>query len=255
MSIKLMLALLLLAALAIGQVKTVEPTIVNPSEWSHYEVVRTTRPVTVDGIITKGEWGKASVITRFSDVFQPERPMKYPTVAMMMWDDKYLYIAYECWEDDIYATMAKHDDPVYTEQVAEVFIDPEGQGRHYFEIDLSPRNVVIDLMILSPSFLGQAAIQSHYDVIGMLHATKVRGTLDNRNDKDEKWTAELAIPWSNFMGRKVNVPPKDGDSWRLNIFRTAGPKPWPDNDQFLSWSKSPGVFHQPKNFGVVTFRQ
>ena len=246
---------LLLAILAMGQVKTVEPTIVNPSEWSHYDVVRAGAPVQIDGLITKKEWSKAKPITKFTDVFQPERRMKYPTVAMMMWDDRYLYIAYECWEDDIWATKTKQDDFVYVEQVMEVFIDPEGQGRHYFEIDISPRNVVIDLMVMSPSFLGLAATQSRYDVIGLLHATRVKGTLDDRNDKDEKWTAELAIPWSDFKGRKVNVPPKDGDSWRLNFFRTAGPKPWPDNDQFLSWSKSPGVFHQPQNFGVVTFRK
>jgi len=54
--------------------------------------------------------------------------MKYPTVAMMQWDDKYLYIAYECWEDDIWATKTKDDDFIYVEQVMEVFIDPEGRG-------------------------------------------------------------------------------------------------------------------------------
>lgn len=233
---------------------TVKPTIVNPNEWSYYDVVRAPGPITIDGVITHKEWGKAPAITSFSDAFQPERPVKYPTIAKMMWDDRYLYVAFECIEDDIWGVMTKHDDPIYCEQTAEIFIDPEGEGRHYFEIDISPRNVVVDLMVPTARFTGCAAINARYDVKGLLTATKVYGTLDNREDRDEKWTVEEAIPWSEFAGRRVNVPPKDRDSWRVNLFRVAGPSPYP-NDQYLAWSKSPGVYHQPKNFGVIIFRR
>jgi hypothetical protein len=244
---------LLLALLVVGQVATVKPTIVDPSEFSHYTAVRAPGPITIDGVLSDKEWGKVPAMTTFSDAFQPERPPKFPTTAKMMWDDKYLYLAWECYEDDIWGVLSKHDDPIYTEQAAEIFIDPEGKGRHYWEIDISPKNTVVDLMVPSEKVTGLAARLARYDVKGLLHATKVYGTLDDRDDKDEKWTAELAIPWADFAGRKVNVPPKDGDSWRMNLFRIIGPKPYP-NDQYLSWSKSPAVYHQSKNFGVVTFK-
>ena len=245
---------LLLALLAIGYVSTVKgPVVVDPSEWSHYDIKRAPAKITIDGVIAEKEWGKAPVMDGFSDVFQPGREVKYPTTARMMWDDKYLYVAFECIDPDIWGKGTKHDDFIYVEDCAEVFIDPEGQGRRYFEIDVSAMNTVIDLMVMSPSFLGLTAIHARYDIKGLKTATKVYGTLNERDDKDEKWTLEMAIPWSDFKGRKVNVPPKDGDSWRINLFRVAGPKPYPDTDQFLSWSKSPGVFHEPKNFGVVTF--
>ena len=245
----------LLSLLTIGLVVTTPPTVVDPSEWSHYDVHRTKAPISVDGALTDKEWGKAVPMSPFSDVFQPGREVKYPTTAKMLWDDRYLYVSFECIDPDIWGKGTKHDDFIYVEDAAEVFIDPEGKGSRYFEMDVSAMNTTIDLMILSPSFLGLTNISARYDVIGLKTATKVYGTLNKRDDKDEKWTLEMAIPWSDFKGRKVNVPPKDGDSWHINLFRVAGPNPYPDSDQLLSWSKSPGVFHEPKNFGIVTFRR
>ncbi len=172
-----------------------------------------------------------------------------------MWDDQYLYVAFECADNDIWGTHTNYDDPVYAEEAVEVFIDPEGAGWHYWEIDVSPRNVVVDLMVIKAGWQGRAGTLAKYNVKGLLTGTKVYGTLDNREDQDEKWTAEIAIPWSDFLGRRVNVPPKEGDSWRLNLFRIDRLGPGGKDDQFMAWSKSPGVFHQPKNFGVVTFRR
>ncbi len=172
-----------------------------------------------------------------------------------MWDDQYLYVAFECADDDIWGTHTNYDDPVYAEEAVEVFIDPEGAGWHYWEVDVSPRNVVVDLMVIKAGWQGRAGTLARYNVKGLLTGTKVYGTLDNREDQDEKWTAEIAIPWSDFLGRRVNVPPKEGDSWRLNLFRIDRLGPGGKDDQFMAWSKSPGVFHQPKNFGVVTFRR
>lgn len=245
----------LLGLLSIGLVSTTGPTVVNPSDLSHYDALRTNAPITIDGNITGKEWSKVPPMSPFSDVMQPGREVKYPTTAKMLWDDKYLYVSFECIDDDIWGVRTKRDDIIYIEDAAEVFIDPEGRGRHYFEIDVSAMNTVVDLMIPAQDYIGRTTfINMRYDVKGLKTAVKVYGTLNKRDDKDEKWTAEMAIPWSDFKGRKVNVPPKDGDSWRINLFRVAGPKPYPDSDQLLSWSKSPGVFHEPKNFGVVTFR-
>ena len=246
---------LLFALLAFGQIATVKPTVVNPSEWSYYDVVRAPDCVKIDGVLAEKEWGKVPAISTFSECFQADYPPVHPTTARLMWDDKYLYVAFECTDNDIWGTYTKFDDPVYSEEAVEVFIDPEGQGRHYFEIDMSPRNVVVDLMIIKAGWQARAETAKRYNVEGLLTGAKVYGTLDDREDRDEKWTAEMAIPWSDFAGRKVNVPPRIGDSWRLNLFRIDRLGPDAEDDQFMSWSKSPGVFHQPKNFGVVTFRR
>lgn len=246
---------LLLALLAVGQAAAVQPTVVSSSEISRYEAVRASAPIAIDGVISEKEWGKAEKITQFSDLFHPERPMMHPTVARMMWDDKYFYVAFECTDDDIWATMTRRDDFLWMEQAVEVYIDPEGNGRHYYEIEVNPLNAVYDLIIPRGGWEASAAMNSRYDIEGLLTAVKVYGTLDDRNDRDEKWTVEMAIPWRDFRGRKVNLPPKDGDTWRVQLFRIERPGVYPAEEQIVSWSKSPGVFHEPRNFGVVTFQR
>jgi hypothetical protein len=51
----------------------------------------------------------------------------------------------------------------------------------------------------------------------------VRGTVDNRDDGDTGWDVELAIPLVAARGKdagmKIDVPPKLGDTWRLNVVR------------------------------------
>jgi len=246
--------LLLLAFIVVGQtVIKVQPTIVEPCQWSHYDVHRAQSPITIDGVLTDKEWGSAPDTTPFRECFQPGDLVEARTTAKLLWDDKYLYVAFTCWDPDVFNTYTKRDDPIYAEEAAEIFIDPEGKGRHYWEVDVSPRNVVADLMVLAGGYQGHSGVMSRYNVKGLKTGVKVYGTLDNRDDKDEKWTAEMAIPWSDFKGRKVDVPPKVGDSWRVNMFRCERASPGGEDDQFLSWSLSPGVFHQPKNFGVIRF--
>lgn len=248
--------ILMIGFMLIGQVVVkVQPTIVSPSDWSRYEVHRTRSPIVVDGVLTDREWGHAPETAPFKEVFQPGDLEEARTTAKLLWDDQYLYVAFICYDSDIWSTYEKFDDPVYAQEAAEIFIDPEGQGKYYWEIDVSPRNVVVDLMIPRAGYQGFARTLMRYNVKGLRTAVKVYGTLDNRQDTDEKWTVEMAIPWSDFKGRKVNVPPKIGDSWRANMFRCERAGPGPEDDQFLSWSLSPGVFHQPKNFGVLTFTE
>jgi hypothetical protein len=75
---------------------------------------------------------------------------------------------------------------------------------------------------------------------------KSESTLDNG------WTVELAIPFRNFSHDAAHTPPRDGDEWRLNLYRTGGIT----NRQDSSWSPiQQGVhsFHTPESFGTVKF--
>ena len=42
----------------------------------------------------------------------------------MLWDDKYLYLAYFCEDPDAWATFEKEDDPMWSEEVVEFFLLP-----------------------------------------------------------------------------------------------------------------------------------
>ena len=73
------------------------------------------------------------------------------TTARMCWDDKRLYVAFDCADKDILATMTKRDELLFHEEVVEVFLEPSGDLKRYFEIEVSPRNVIFDATIINTS--------------------------------------------------------------------------------------------------------
>jgi hypothetical protein len=57
----------------------------------------------------------------------------------------------------------------------------------------------------------------------MVTAVKVRNTADKPGDADQGWEAEIAVPLAAVKGRAENmavqIPPKVGDRWHLNVVR------------------------------------
>lgn len=89
-------------------------------------------------------------------------------------------------------------------------------------------------------------------------AVAIDGTLNDNEDRG--WTAELAFPWSGMktvaLGDKRSVPPKPGDTWRMdfsrfNQFREAPPV---RDSQGWAWSHH-GCWdsHIPEVFPFITF--
>ena len=85
----------------------------------------------------------------------------------------------------------------------------------------------------------------------MINAVKVNGVVNSRKGTDRSWTVEIAFPWSDFDDAP-NLPPEDGDSWRLNLYRIDRPK---EQEWELSAFSPTGEpdFHIPKRFGKVVF--
>jgi hypothetical protein len=83
-------------------------------------------------------------------------------------------------------------------------------------------------------------------------AVEIDGSLNDESDQDRLWVTEIAIPFASFAEFAPNLPPQDGDVWRLNLYRTGGQV----NLQYIAWS-DPGTdrpsFHVPERFGVVRF--
>lgn len=222
-----------------------------PGELSVMRVARTRVPIVPDGEVSAAEWGGAEVGRLSMDVFHPERPVRQGTVVRALRDDRYLYVAFECEDTDVWGTMMERDAPVYVEEAVEIFIDPEGRYRNYYEIDAGPAGGTTDLLLVSNRLLGGPKNVA-YDVSGLRVGVRVNGTVGYRSDRDAGWSAEFAIPWSEFRHRSVNVPPQPGDRWRVNFYRID--RPTAGEDEYTAWSRSVGAFHEPRNFGVLEFR-
>ena len=185
---------------------------------SHYQVQRAVSPITIDGRIDEYAWERAAQINQFERILNHYDSISLPTRAKMLWDDEYLYFAFTCVDRDMWAIYGEEDDRLWEEEVVEVFIDPDGDGRNYLELEVSPTNTVVDLLIYSVEPEFNSSVE--WDIVGLKTAVQTYGSVNNSSDVDTGWSVEIAIPWS-AMAKDVTGGdrPTIGNNWRLNLYR------------------------------------
>ncbi|WP_261302027.1 carbohydrate-binding family 9-like protein [Paenibacillus andongensis] len=183
------------------------------------------------------------------------------------WTADALHIRFECEDDHVVATMERRDDPIYLEDVVEVFLDKSGTGAVYYEFEVSPRNVVFDALIHYKG--GNKEVDVAWDAKGM--NTHV-------SDRDDGWRIyELRIPfvdldWESGQGREreqeqvqedeqkqeqmqkrgEDRTPQHGAEWRWNLYRIDDDLE--GNRHYWAWSPTGKVdFHMPHRFGTLIF--
>ncbi|MFT5087317.1 MAG: hypothetical protein ACI906_001917 [Candidatus Latescibacterota bacterium] len=185
---------------------------------AHYEVQRANSPITIDGRLDEYAWEPAAQINQFERILNNYDSISASTRAKMLWDDEYFYFAFTCTDRDMWTLYDKEDDRLWEEEVVEVFIDPDGDGRNYLELEVSPTNTVVDLAIYSvePEFTSSV----EWDIAGLKTAVQTYGTINDSSDTDTGWSVEIAIPWS-AMAKDITGGnrPAIGDNWRLNLYR------------------------------------
>ena len=78
-------------------------------------VHRTATPIQLDGNVDKQVWQQVQPV-RFDiprELQQQGQSLEEGGTARLLWDDQYLYVAYECEDDDITALVQGHDEFVY----------------------------------------------------------------------------------------------------------------------------------------------
>jgi len=173
--------------------------------------------IKIDGLINEPDWQQAKTVD-FVTVARDGRsfgPARSPTSAKLTYDKNHLYIAIEACDKDIWATFTDRDDDLWYEDVLEAFFKPDDTKPTYYEFEFSPRNVVLDLIIPRRGARTLRAMKQ-FDA-PVKSAVKVRGTLDNWKDIDDKWVLEAAIPLSAF--KDTTATPEPGDKWRFALCR------------------------------------
>ena len=216
-------------------------------------VTRIRRDLVLTGQADDPLWQQAPVITLAeADTGQPPQ---LATTVRLLYNQKYLYVAYVCVADTVRATLTKRDDPLYTEEVVETFLAPSGSFRSFYEIEVSPRNTIFDSYQLSRS-LADGSFRlldffPSYTCDGLLTKVSVAGAL-NQTHGAQNWTVELAIPFESLVGRD-NIVPNPGDRWRANFGRITYPVP--DQPVYSSWSPLGGHdFNRSYRFGWLEFK-
>jgi len=216
---------------------------------------RTSDKIHIDGKLNESLWQNATRTKAFSRFGSKDRAVLHPTKAMMVWDSRNLYIAFLCTDPDVWGTLVKRDDPLYKEEVVEVYVDPDGDGKYYIELEVNPRNTVTDILMDKPYSAGGKA-DWKWDLENFQSAVTVDGTLNNPGDTDRGWQVEMAIPWENFreLSSDISLPPKQGDRWTINLYRIERVRGEKTEEELTAWSPT-DTFHAPGNFGILRFSE
>ena len=165
------------------------------------------------------------------------------------YDEQNLYIAYECNDSDIWSEFSHRDDHLWEKDAVEIFIDTDGILNSYYEIQVSPNNVLFDAHLEIPTKTDDDEIIS-FNVKGIQTAVSMDGSLNMHADMDKSWTVEIAIPIAGLNEEKASL---ESGTWRVNFFRMNHDKMGERPE--LGWSPTQGDFHIPAKFGVLKFNQ
>lgn len=167
------------------------------------------------------------------------RPEQETTVRLC-WDEWTLHVRFDCEDRDAWGTYRKRDEPLWQEEVVEVFLAPgEDDPVDYIEIEVSSLGVLFDARIHNPTSLrADMTADVAWDCPGLRWKA-------GRGKARQDWWAELAIPLEPISG-----PP--GRIWRANFYRVERPRD--GAAEYSCWSPTltdPADFHKPARFGVL----
>ncbi len=219
--------------------------------------------IVVDGKGDEPAWRAAASTGPFVDVGSGNPGPGSPGgQAKLAWDSDNLYVLFEVTDvnvvggfTDAKAQPKEHtvtgQPMLWTKHTVEMMVDPDGDGDNvnYYELQINPQN-----KIFKSQFDGYNAPKGgdfgpfgHEDWDPKLRsAVVVRGSMDRESDKDEGYTVEVQIPWSAYHKGAKTLPPKSGDTWRMNFYAMV-------NNGGVAWSPilGQGNFHKATRFGRV----
>ncbi len=177
-------------------------------------------PILIDGKLDDAAWSKAPWSDPFVDIEGDKKP-KPPleTRVKMLHDDKALYIAAKLEEPHLQGVFTEHDSYIFhLDNDFEVFLDPDGDGQNYGELEMNALNTTWDLLLTRAYRDGGQALDS-WEIKGLKTAVALDGTINNPADVDKGWTIEIRIPWKSLAEIGGKTPPKPGDRWRIAFSR------------------------------------
>jgi len=219
-------------------------------------------PVIIDGQLDDDVWKTAPVYKMDipADNTNPSLPeylqKKIPEKILedadvqIAWDHNYIYIAARMKDTDLHC-YGNEDQMFYFNlgDVLEVFIKPD-QETYYWELYCAPNSRKTSFF-----FPGRGSkflpLSEKYRMPGQKTAASVNGTLNKWEDKDDSWTAEMAIPIKELSVHGNKVGP--GNRWKILVSRYNHNRyfSFPELSSFPKLSKA--SFHMYEEYALVEF--
>lgn len=163
-------------------------------------------------------------------------------------DSECLTFVFSATDDLVVASYRMHDDPLYMEDVVEVFLAPE-RLTDYFELEVSPAGTTFDTRIESPDGQRSTMRADHaWNCAGLFAAVRTV------TESSGVMTIDTVIrfPFAS-IGRER---PQPNEKWRANFFRID--RHPSEGDEFTAWQptlRNPPDFHVPAAFATLRFER
>lgn len=220
---------------------------------SEMDAPRATGAINIDGRLDEPAWRTAGTTGPLVNPQSgaPAGATDAHGTVRVLWDDQNLYLGWEVTDDNLVETGTTRDAHYWDNDTTEVMIDPDGDGRNYYELQVSPGNHTFDTQHATPRTpppFGNVGWNPN-----VRSAVVANGTLGNPADNDTGYTVEMAIPWTDINAGAPHTPPQVGDAWRINFFLMDKAKD--GGSRSAAWSPPrTGDFHATDRFGRITFR-
>jgi hypothetical protein len=211
----------------------------------------TSRSLMIDGSLREPPWELATpIVLKENRSGNDVSDSHLKTIVKTCYDDSTLYFAFVCNDPDIWTSFTQRDEHLWEEEAVEIFIDVDNEIESYVEIEVSPANVLFDSYIVDPENIDvpQTAL---FDLPGIKTAVNVSGTLNKRDDTDDKWTVEIAIPFADLSNENIARVNKE-TKIKINFYRLDQNRDM--QRMSYAWSPTGGRFHKPAVFGKLIFK-
>jgi hypothetical protein len=180
--------------------------------------------IKVDGILNESAWAETGWSTNFVDIAFGPTP-RFATKFKARWTGTTLYVGYFLEDPQIWANITEHDEVIFYDNDAELFIDPDGSCASYKELEVNALATTWDLILDRPYIDGGSAKYGpgKWDMPDLKAATQVYGCTinDPTTGPCSHWTLELALPLDSYVVNDTvaRSPPVPGDLWRWDFSR------------------------------------
>jgi hypothetical protein len=191
------------------------------SRVKQYTCRKVDAPIRIDGSLADPAWKDLPFTDDFIDITGDDaRRPRFRTRMKMGWDDDYFYVGADMEEPHVWGTLQEKNAIIFQDNDFEAFIDPDGDGLHYYEFEINALGTIWELSLPRPYRDGGVPVLG-CNIPGLKSAVHIRGTLNDPSDIDDGWSVEIAFPWAGLAeynpGRAT--PPRPGDLWRVNFSR------------------------------------
>ncbi len=195
-----------------------QPAVTPKEPQAGFECRWTEEPITIDGKADEAAWKHAQVIDNFHLPWlgAKARPARTKTSAKLLWDREYLYFFADMEDSDLYADVTEHDGETWDNDVFELFFKPADDRPGYYEFQVNAAGTVMDMFLPRRGAGGYKRFKKDGD-FHIDAKVRLRGTLNRWQDRDEGWSVEGKIPWTDFL--RTGGRPERGETWRFALCR------------------------------------